>query len=82
MGGVDITSTVYSNGQINISSVTGNIIITAIASVTIDISGSFGSILGTITEWEVIGDSITDEGMLPLTKYPTILKINIPIYQL
>lgn len=74
MGGVDITSTVYSNGQINISSVTGNIIITVTASATIDISGSFGSILGTITEWEVVGDSITDEGMLPLTKYPTILK--------
>ena len=31
MGGVDITSTSYSNGNINISSVTGNIVITAIA---------------------------------------------------
>lgn len=32
MGGVDITSTVYSGGVINISSVTGNVVITAIAS--------------------------------------------------
>lgn len=31
MGGTDITSTAYSNGTINISSVTGNIVITAIA---------------------------------------------------
>lgn len=29
MGGVDITSSVYSNGNINISSVTGNVVITA-----------------------------------------------------
>ena len=38
MGGVDITSTVYSNGQINISSVTGNIIITATAIQTLVVS--------------------------------------------
>lgn len=31
MSGVDVTSTVYNNGKININSVTGNIIITAIA---------------------------------------------------
>jgi hypothetical protein len=31
MGGVDITSTAYSNGNINISTVTGNIVITAVA---------------------------------------------------
>ena len=30
MGGVDITSTAYSNGRINISSVTGNVVITVI----------------------------------------------------
>lgn len=29
MGGIDVTSTVYNNGQINITSVTGNIVITA-----------------------------------------------------
>lgn len=31
MGGVDITSSVYSNGHISINSVTGNIVITAVA---------------------------------------------------
>lgn len=31
MGGVDVTSTVYSNGTISIASVTGNIVITAVA---------------------------------------------------
>ena len=31
MGGADVTSTVYSNGNININSVTGNIVITATA---------------------------------------------------
>ena len=31
MGGIDVTSTVYSDGNINITSVTGNIVITAIA---------------------------------------------------
>lgn len=31
MGGIDVTSTVYSNGVINIASVTGNIVITATA---------------------------------------------------
>lgn len=31
MGGVDVTSTVYSNGAISISEVTGNIVITAVA---------------------------------------------------
>lgn len=31
MGGVDVTSTVYNNGKITINSVTGNIVITAIA---------------------------------------------------
>ena len=35
MGGTDITSTVYSNGVINISSVTGNIVINAIANITV-----------------------------------------------
>lgn len=30
MGGVDITATAYSNGQININAVTGNIVITAV----------------------------------------------------
>lgn len=35
MGGVDITSSAYSDGQINISSVTGNIVITASASETV-----------------------------------------------
>lgn len=33
MGGVDVTSTVYSNGEINIASVTGDIMITASAAV-------------------------------------------------
>ncbi len=33
MGGVDITSTAYSNGVISIASVTGNIVITAVAEV-------------------------------------------------
>lgn len=32
MGGVDVTSTVYNNGKITINSVTGNIVITAMAS--------------------------------------------------
>ena len=36
MGGVDVTSTVYSNGIINISSVTGDIIITATAEAVIE----------------------------------------------
>lgn len=31
MGGVDVTSTVYSNGTISIASVTGNVVITAVA---------------------------------------------------
>lgn len=31
MGGVDVTASVYSNGTINISAVTGNIVITAVA---------------------------------------------------
>lgn len=35
MGGVDITSTVYSNGTINITSVTGDIIINAIANIVV-----------------------------------------------
>ena len=35
MGGTDITSTVYSNGVINIESVTGNIVINAIANVIV-----------------------------------------------
>lgn len=33
MGGTDITSTAYSNGTISIASVTGNIVITAVASI-------------------------------------------------
>lgn len=33
MGGVDVTATAYSNGQISISSVTGNVVITATADV-------------------------------------------------
>lgn len=35
MGGIDITSSCYSNGQINISSVTGDIVITAIATIIV-----------------------------------------------
>lgn len=31
MGGVDVTSTVYSNGQVNIPKVTGNVVITVVA---------------------------------------------------
>ena len=33
MGGVDVTADVYSNGKISISSVTGNVVITAVAAV-------------------------------------------------
>ena len=36
MGGVDVTSTVYSNGTISIPSVTGNIVITAVAESVIE----------------------------------------------
>lgn len=36
MGGVDITSSCYNNGAINISNVTGNIVITAIAEIDTD----------------------------------------------
>ncbi len=41
MGGADITSTAYSNGQISISSVTGNVSITAVATaIPVYITGS------------------------------------------
>lgn len=35
---------------------------------------SFGNILSSITTWNVMGNSITDETINPTTKYPTILK--------
>ena len=40
----------------------------------LNVSKNFAAMLSLITEWEVIGDSISDEGILPLTKYPTVLK--------
>lgn len=39
MGNTDVTSTVYSNGNINITSVTGNIVITAVATKTPTVTG-------------------------------------------
>lgn len=39
MGGINITSSAYSNGSINISSITGNVIITATATENPEISG-------------------------------------------
>lgn len=41
MGGTDVTSTVYSNGNINIAEVTGDIVITAVAIVTTSTSGAY-----------------------------------------
>lgn len=35
---------------------------------------TFGNLLSSITTWNVMGNSITDETINPTTKYPTILK--------
>ena len=45
MGGTDITSSVYSDGTITINSVTGNIVITAVASIPKD-NGSINTYIG------------------------------------
>ena len=54
MGGTDITNTVYSNGQINISSVTGGIIITANAIEQVEIIDYTGKTL-TVTGFRNTG---------------------------
>lgn len=41
MGGTDVTSTVYSNGNVNITEVTGDIIITVVATETVSSSGAY-----------------------------------------
>ena len=40
---------------------------------TTDVSGSFGALLKTSSTWYVIGDSISDTGLLPQRKYMTVL---------
>lgn len=45
MGGVDITSSVFIDGSINIDSVTGNIVVTAIASVTDEPDVSYTNVM-------------------------------------
>ena len=40
---------------------------------TSDVSGSFGALLKTSSTWYVIGDSISDTGLLPQRKYMTVL---------
>lgn len=48
-----------------------------IAEIPLNTSSSeenFGSLLSSITTWNVMGNSITDETINPTTKYPTILK--------
>ena len=56
MGGTNITSTAYSNGNISISSVTGNIVITANA--TQQSSGESDAVL--LHSWNLAGQTTTD----------------------
>lgn len=42
-------------------------------SITEEISGSFGALLKSSSTWYVIGDSISDTGLLPQRKYMTVL---------
>ena len=61
MGGVDVTSMVYSNGTISIASVTGNIVITAVAESLIETiipqmtNGAYVQPNGTISESDTYG---------------------------
>ena len=57
MGGNDITSTVYSNGNINISNVTGNIIITCSATQ----NSSSGNDAVLLHSWNLAGETTTDD---------------------
>ena len=57
MGGTNITSTAYSNGNISISSVTGNIVITANA--TQQSSGESDAVL--LHSWNLVGETTTDD---------------------
>ena len=52
----------------------GNKIIAEIPINTSSSEKNFGSLLSSITTWNVMGNSITDENINPTTKYPTILK--------
>lgn len=62
MGGVDITSTAYSNGQISIASVTGNVIISASAETTL----SYSSFKGFVTPFNGAYNDWMYDKMIPV----------------
>lgn len=62
MNGVDITSTAYSNGQINIASVTGNVIISASAETTL----SYSSFKGFVTPFNGAYNDWMYDKMIPV----------------
>ena len=62
MGGVDITSSAYNNGQINILSVTGNVIISASAEATL----SYSSFKGFVTPFNGAYNDWMYDKMIPV----------------
>ena len=52
----------------------GNKVIAEIPINTSSSEKTFGNLLSSITTWNVMGNSVTDETINPTTKYPTILK--------
>ena len=66
MGGVDITSTSYSNGVITINSVTGNIVITANATATSSFTPVHGNGTSRISLYDGEFDGNSKEFMKPL----------------
>ena len=79
MGGVDITSEAYSNGTISISAVTGDVVITAVATgftnqipISIDSSGSIYNGVGTSSGNESAASGMTVTGFIPVPASATI----------
>lgn len=71
MGGVDITSSVYSNNNISISSVTGNIIITAVATnqVTYSITNNLSNVTNSNASVSIIQGTSYSATLTPSTHY-------------
>lgn len=74
MGGVDVTSQVYSNGVVSISEVTGDIIITAMATVNVEptqytITNNLNKVTTTNTNTTVEANAMYTATLVPDTDY-------------
>lgn len=75
MGGVDITATAYSAGVVNIASVTGNVVITAVA---MEVSVDSGEVV-MLKNISFDGTSYLDTGVIPESvNYRYVLGIQLP----